>query len=157
MKKLTYGVAIVALIATAFIFTQGFSPPPAGFIPKYMWTGARTITGSTSVTVHCTNFHATLGATVHTDFVDFGGASRGSDLQGIAAGETRTITGGDDTALYDEDSIVALTSDLNQGSVRVSVQGSQKVICSAHVLDNTSSPPLFIHDLTTFSASGAKF
>ncbi|MBI4489827.1 MAG: hypothetical protein HY694_12130 [Deltaproteobacteria bacterium] len=157
MKKLTYGIAIVALIATAFIFTQGFTPPPAGFTKKFMWTGARTITGSTSVAVHCTNFDDAIDSTVHTEFVDFDGDSEGTDLQLVAAGETRTIVGGDDTAFYAEDSTVALGSDLNQGSVRVSVKGSKKVICSAHVLDNTSIPPLFIHDLPTFSATGAQF
>jgi len=157
MKKLAYGIAIVALIATAFIFTQGFSPPPAGFTPKYMWTGARTILGSTSTTVHCTNFDAANGSTVDVEFVDFTSTTVGFNTLAIGAGGTGTITGSDGTLFYAEDSTVPLSDDLNQGSVRVSVQGSQKVICSAHVLDNTSSPPLFIHDLTTFNATGTKF
>jgi hypothetical protein len=157
MKKLAYAIGVVALIATAFIFTQAFTQPPAGFTPKYIWTGAQTNSGSTSVAVHCTNFHASSDATVDVEFVDFNATSVGIGTQTVAAGETRTITGGDNTAFYEEDETVPLTSDLNQGSVRVSVQGTQKLICSAHVLDNTSSPPLFMHDLTTFNNAGNKF
>jgi hypothetical protein len=157
MKKFAYGMVIMAFMATAFIFTQAFTTPPAGFVPKYMWTGARTIAASVSVTVNCTNFHPTAASTVHVEIVDFNGTTVGSGTVGIAPGETRTTTGGTATAFFSEDSTIALTSDLNQGSVRVSAQGSKKVICSAHVLDVTSAPPTFIQDLTTFSPNGLKF
>jgi len=135
-------------------------PTPAGFKVLYMFTGARDTTplatNSAATVVHCTNFDTANSATVIVEFADFDNIPSVSTAAIIIPlQQTRTFAT-QDTAFYAEDALTApITDAIDQGSVRVLVQGSfKKLICMAVVLDPVNNPPTYTHTLPAFTAVG---
>ncbi len=130
--------------------------PPEGFKVLYVFPGARADTiPSISTSVHCTNLDK-KDTTFRLECFDFTSALEGSTERLLSIGETRTITCGDSTALYDEDAIITPSSTINQGYVRVLSNPAKKLACNAQVLDASAMPPAFSHALNHFSAKGKR-
>jgi hypothetical protein len=101
-----------------------------------------------STTVHCSNADPKKDTTLIVQFIGFDGTLRGTVTRPLLAGETRTITGGPNAALFLEDNTITVL--LDQGSVRVLTDQTKKVICTAHVLDAAGNPPSFVVGLPSF-------
>jgi hypothetical protein len=132
-------------------------PPAAGKI-LYYFPGAGT-SAQVSTVVHCANLDKKdVDALISFTYFDFNSVQVGSSTSTVPAGRTVTIaagtTAGGNTAVYSEDSSLTLSSDLNQGTVRVSSEGTTKIICTAQVIERVGNPPTFAVDLPQFRTSG---
>ena len=127
--------------------------PPDRFKVISLFTGVRTdALIDIAVTVHCTNIHR-RDVTLRVEFFASHGGLVGSEEISLPQGETRTLSAGlsgGDTLLYDEDALVLLSEDLNQGSLRI-LTSSDRIICSAHVLHQLVAQPESVVPLTPFS------
>ena len=152
---------VCAVLALAFLLSVPaqaaiFDKPPSGFKVIALFTGVVT-TSSVVAVVHCTNLDKTKTAEVDVEFFDFTGSLNGTiSAMFISPGETRSASANSDSgnsAFIQSDRTVDLTTDLNQGAIRVLSKGTSKVFCSANVLDD-SFPPSFIYSLPNFNKAG---
>jgi hypothetical protein len=135
--------------------SPNFELPSPGFKVLYMFVGV-CISTMAVILVYCINFDRVKTVNILVEFVDFNSTIVGTGTFQIAPGETRTFTapaGG--SAFYAEDVAVTVTSDLNQGSVRVSSEAVKgKLLCTAQVLDSVNNPPNFVVTLPIFNTAG---
>ena len=135
--------------------TDAFVVPPTGYVVIYFFPGARTITNTIATSVHCSNL---LGATtgVIVEFYDFNGVRVGFSSYNLNqyGSVTTSANSTGSTTLYFDDKPVALTSELDQGLVRVLKKGTGRIVCTAQVLDAINLPPVFVLPLTHFGATG---
>src|SRR5262245_48911989 len=133
-----------------------------GFKALYTYTDVRTVSGSISAMLICTNI-ASNPISVRWDVLDDDGAVLDSDTfdTPIPAGETRMAgmsAGGNDTPAFygTQDEPTNLASDVQGGSVRVSTFLGQRVICDLQVLDIDDPKPSFVYLPRQFTGAGKR-
>jgi len=147
-----FGAALLLAVAQPTGASQLTDPPSAGKI-LYYFTGVRT-SDQVSTIVHCTNLDPKKDATLELDYFQFNGSLFGSGSISIASGVTRTVSVGTTsesnggTAVFAEDLTVNVGTDLNQGTARVSADGTSKIICTGQLIDRVNNPPTFAVELT---------
>jgi hypothetical protein len=150
--------ALVAIVSFAAVPAfAGIIDTPLPVLPQgdrvgksiYQVTGVRTSAGIAAA-FHCTNVD-TVDVEIGVEIFDFNGtplndvsAFNGSKV--LLSGETRTFATAN-TLAYDEDEIITLSSDANQGSARISAT-SKKIICSAQLFDSVNAVPVLMTPLT---------
>lgn len=127
-------------------------PPPV----VYRFIGARTSTSNVLTSVHCTTLgNVTPPSPVDVVFRDFDGSVVGQvsfSLGGpnqtvVVTAHIANVTA--DVALFEEDFLVPLSSDLNQGVVEVA-SAEARFVCSAQNIDATTSAIQFAEALHGF-------
>lgn len=154
--RIVAAVVAVALVAGASMPARGFEPPPEGYKVTHVFPGARTVGSTVATSVHCTYVDDKGSVVMRAEFYDFNGTLNGSGEVALGPGATGTISASSTgaTSFYDNELSVALTGDLDQGSVRVLSFPTTKIVCTAQVLAAGSSPPAFVITLPHFSATG---
>lgn len=155
--RLMTAAAFGALLAANPPPAMGFDPLPAGYRSLYTYTGVRTIAGSVSAVIVCTNLDSGIANMLY-EFANFDGTVVGTEDPLINPGSTHTTTISADlnpfVAFASNDQNLVLTADLDMGSVRISSQ-RKKVICDLQVMDKNGSPPSFIYGPRQYTG-GAK-
>lgn len=145
--KLMTVAAFGALLAAGPPPAMGFDPLPAGYRSLYTYTGVRTLAGSVSAVIVCTNLDSGP-ANMFYEFANYDGTVVGTEDPVIPVGITHTTTVSADlnpvVAFASNDQNLVLTADLDMGSVRISSL-RKKVICDLQVMDKNGSPPSFIY------------
>jgi hypothetical protein len=135
-------------------------PPPAGFQTRYLFTGvsddgSQGAPGRKDATVATCSNHGGSQTTVLVEVFNYNGTAYSASLP-MDAGETGTFST-QDTGVYISDMLLGGspgTTEINQGSGRISFNGPSTIICTVQVLDALNNPPTFAHNLTLYTAHG---
>jgi hypothetical protein len=167
--RLFFCNAIVALGAAALMAgfatraDAAFPLPQPGYKALFMYTGLRTLQSDVSVMLFCTNLDTSKSVQVRWDVVDYDGLLLVSDSfdAPIPPGQSKRVaigTGNPVPALYPapptETSI--LLRDPLPAAMRVSANGSSKVICDVLVVDVDGAKPSFTYAPRQFTGVGKR-
>ena len=140
-----------------------FPIPQPGFKALFTYTGLRTITDDVSVMLFCSNLDASNSVEVRWDVIDYDGTVVGSDGfdAPIPAGQSKRVaigTGNPVPALYPapETETSLLDWDPLPGAMRVSANGTSKVICDVLVVDVDNAKPSFTYAPRQFTGVGKR-
>lgn len=158
LRLITAAVGGLALLASAATpASAGFGALPPGLRALYTYTGVRTIAGSVSAVIVCTNLDSGNASMLY-EFSNFDGTVVGTEDPLIGEGKTHTTTVSADLNPFvnfaTNDQNLVLTADLDMGAVRIS-SNRKKVICDLQVMDKNGSPPSFIYGPRQYTG-GAK-
>ncbi len=157
-------IGAAALIAGSATRASALFPiPQPGFKALFTYTGLRTIANDVSVMLFCSNLDASNSVQVRWDVTDFDGTLLGSDGfdTPIPPGQSKRVaigTGNPVPALYPapQTETSLLSGDPLPGAMRVSANGSSKVICDVLVIDVDNAKPSFTYAPRQFTGVGKR-
>lgn len=158
LSLLAAGLALVVSTYAQNVGGEGIdTPPPPGQVVLYMFTGAADNQNSIATSIHCTNYNSAAAAALTVEIIDKDLVPVFSDSATISPGHTATFSTRD-TQVFNEAAapwgniIPGDGTPIDQGSGRVmaAASGSTQVICTAQLVDPTSSPPAFMSNVTLY-------
>lgn len=155
MKRATL-VLVVLLLAAPGAESAGRIPEGVLAL-RYVFVGARTNDLNSpffATSVHCSNMDSTT-VDIEARFIDWDSVPVGASTLILQAGTTGTWSAVN-TLLYEEDTIVVLSNELNQGMVQI-WSDSSEIFCTAQVLEADQPLPDFLVELPAFRPDGVIF
>ena len=141
----------VAIVAVDGLPTEPVLARGPGLGVRYQFLGAVTQADQVLTSVHCSEIGGAQPATIEIQIFDFFTQQVGAGMLTVPPLNTRTATVHAmamtaDTAFYEEDLLIPVLNDVNQGVVQV-FSDSRSITCSAQKLDAVNGSPLFIEAL----------